>query len=162
MGTPSSAMSAIAGLLTPIVSTGRPPTDSQGGRIVQDRERDEATRTKEAGGQRSSVYIGQVRKQERQNMIYNDAVADSFSARTYLCKRKKRTTKRQCRIFQDKFVNYWTDGAPATNPRVVSVNINSVAVSTNEAKSSFVKHFRTLFLTLSFVHRERAFRIYFA
>lgn len=75
--------------MTPIVSTGRPPTDSQGGRIVQDRERDEATRTKEAGGQRSSVYIGQVRKQERQNMIYNDAAADSFSAATYLCSEKK-------------------------------------------------------------------------
>lgn len=84
------------GSVTPIVSTGRPPTDSQGGRIVQDRERDEATRTKEAGGQRSSVYIGQVRKQERQNMIYNDAAADSFSAATYLCKdyKKKRKEKR--------------------------------------------------------------------
>lgn len=111
--------------MTPIVSTGRPPTDSQGGRIVQDRERDEATRTKEAGGQRSSVYIGQVRKQERQNMIYNDAAADSFSAATYLCSEKKE----QRRMFQDKFVNYWTDGASTSNPRVLSVNINSVAVS---------------------------------
>ncbi|XP_043512585.1 serine-rich adhesin for platelets-like isoform X3 [Frieseomelitta varia] len=50
--------------VTPIVSTGRPPTDSQGGRIVQGRERDEATRTKEAGGQRSSVYIGQTATKE--------------------------------------------------------------------------------------------------
>ena len=79
--------------VTPIVSTGRPPTDSQGGRIVQDRERDEATRTKEAGGQRSSVYIGQVRKQERQNMIYNDAAVDSFSAATYLRSEKKEREK---------------------------------------------------------------------
>lgn len=114
--------------VTPIVSTGRPATDSQGGRIVQDRERDEATRTKEVGGQRSSVYIGQVRKEERQNMIYNDALADSFSAATYLCE-KERKKKEQCRIFQDKFVNYWTDGASTANPRVLNVNINSVAVS---------------------------------
>ncbi|XP_054000514.1 mucin-2-like isoform X2 [Hylaeus anthracinus] len=103
MGTPSSAMSGIGGPVTPIVSTGRPPTDSQGGRIVQDRERDEATRTKEAGGQRSSVYIG-----------------------------------------QDKFVNYWTDGAPATNPRVVSVNINSVASGANEGASTSVPSFENL------------------
>lgn len=82
-------------LVTPIVSTGRPPTVLQGGRIVQDRERDEATRTKEAGGQRSSVYIGQVRKEERQNMIYNDAAADSFSAATYLCKGEKRKRKKK-------------------------------------------------------------------
>lgn len=134
MGTTSSAMSASGGRLTPIVSTGRPPTDSQGGRIVQDRERDEATRTKEAGGQRSSVYIGQVRNQERQSMIYNDAAADSFSAPSYLCKRIQkgnfaREKEKQCGVFQDKFVNYWTDGAGNTNPRVVSVNINSVAVS---------------------------------
>ena len=120
--------------MTPIVSTGRPPTDSQGGRIVQDRERDEATRTKEAGGQRSSVYIGQVRKQERQNMIYNDAAADSFGAATYLRSKKKerkkeRKKKEQRRMFQDKFVNYWTDGASTSNPRVLGVNINSVAVS---------------------------------
>lgn len=81
--------------VTPIVSTGRPPTVLQGGRIVQDRERDEATRTKEAGGQRSSVYIGQVRKEERQNMIYNDAAADSFSAATYLCKGEKEKGKKK-------------------------------------------------------------------
>ncbi|KAK0167246.1 hypothetical protein PV327_004671 [Microctonus hyperodae] len=31
----------------------------QGGRIIQDIERDKASRTKEAGGQRSTVYIGQ-------------------------------------------------------------------------------------------------------
>nr|XP_031836067.1 mucin-5AC-like isoform X2 [Nomia melanderi] len=103
MGTTSSAMSASGGRLTPIVSTGRPPTDSQGGRIVQDRERDEATRTKEAGGQRSSVYIG-----------------------------------------QDKFVNYWTDGAGNTNPRVVSVNINSVAGGVNEGPSSSIVSFDNL------------------
>lgn len=119
--------------VTPIVSTGRPPTVLQGGRIVQDRERDEATRTKEAGGQRSSVYIGQVRKEERQNMIYNDAAADSFSAATYLCKgekrKRKKKKKKQRRMFQDKFVNYWTNGASTTNPRALSVNINSVAVS---------------------------------
>lgn len=83
------------GTASPIVSTGRPPTVLQGGRIVQDRERDEATRTKEAGGQRSSVYIGQVRKEERQNMIYNDAAADSFSAATYLCKGEKRKRKKK-------------------------------------------------------------------
>ncbi|XP_076227889.1 uncharacterized protein LOC116428515 [Nomia melanderi] len=103
MGTTSNAMSASGGRLTPIVSTGRPPTDSQGGRIVQDRERDEATRTKEAGGQRSSVYIG-----------------------------------------QDKFVNYWTDGAGNTNPRVVSVNINSVAGGVNEGPSSSIVSFDNL------------------
>ncbi|XP_071863768.1 uncharacterized protein isoform X7 [Bombus fervidus] len=90
-------------LVTPIVSTGRPPTDSQGGRIVQDRERDEATRTKEAGGQRSSVYIG-----------------------------------------QDKFVNYWTDGASTSNPRVLSVNINSVATAANEGPSPSVPSFENL------------------
>ncbi|XP_050582040.1 mucin-5AC-like isoform X8 [Bombus affinis] len=89
--------------VTPIVSTGRPPTDSQGGRIVQDRERDEATRTKEAGGQRSSVYIG-----------------------------------------QDKFVNYWTDGASTSNPRVLSVNINSVATAANEGPSPSVPSFENL------------------
>ncbi|XP_068970720.1 mucin-2-like isoform X5 [Bombus flavifrons] len=89
--------------VTPIVSTGRPPTDSQGGRIVQDRERDEATRTKEAGGQRSSVYIG-----------------------------------------QDKFVNYWTDGASTSNPRVLSVNINSVATAANEGSSPSVPSFENL------------------
>ncbi|XP_044577248.1 mucin-5AC-like isoform X3 [Cotesia glomerata] len=33
--------------------------NSQGGRIIQDIERDKASRTKEAGGQRSTVYIGQ-------------------------------------------------------------------------------------------------------
>ncbi|KAG9435014.1 hypothetical protein HZU67_02999 [Apis mellifera carnica] len=68
LGTPASTNEMSNALLntqmgtasvTPIVSTGRPPTVLQGGRIVQDRERDEATRTKEAGGQRSSVYIGQ-------------------------------------------------------------------------------------------------------
>ncbi|KOC70261.1 hypothetical protein WH47_06959 [Habropoda laboriosa] len=89
--------------VTPIVSTGRPPTVSQGGRIVQDRERDEATRTKEAGGQRSSVYIG-----------------------------------------QDKFVNYWTDGASTANPRVLSVNINSVASAANEGLSPTVPSFENL------------------
>ncbi|KAK9304499.1 hypothetical protein QLX08_004131 [Tetragonisca angustula] len=89
--------------VTPIVSTGRPPTDSQGGRIVQDRERDEATRTKEAGGQRSSVYIG-----------------------------------------QDKFVNYWTDGASTSNPRVLGVNINSVATAANEGSSPAVSSFENL------------------
>ncbi|KOX74105.1 hypothetical protein WN51_14185 [Melipona quadrifasciata] len=89
--------------VTPIVSTGRPPTDSQGGRIVQDRERDEATRTKEAGGQRSSVYIG-----------------------------------------QDKFVNYWTDGASTSNPRVLGVNVNSVATATNEGPSPAVPSFENL------------------
>ncbi|XP_017758020.1 PREDICTED: mucin-17-like [Eufriesea mexicana] len=89
--------------VTPIVSTGRPPTDSQGGRIVQDRERDEATRTKEAGGQRSSVYIG-----------------------------------------QDKFVNYWTDGASTSNPRVLSVNINSVASAANDGPSTSIPSFENL------------------
>ncbi|XP_029054613.2 mucin-2-like isoform X5 [Osmia bicornis bicornis] len=89
--------------VTPIVSTGRPATDSQGGRIVQDRERDEATRTKEVGGQRSSVYIG-----------------------------------------QDKFVNYWTDGASTTNPRVLSVNINSVATAANEGPAPSVPSFENL------------------
>ncbi|XP_043512594.1 mucin-5AC-like isoform X11 [Frieseomelitta varia] len=89
--------------VTPIVSTGRPPTDSQGGRIVQGRERDEATRTKEAGGQRSSVYIG-----------------------------------------QDKFVNYWTDGASTSNPRVLGVNINSVATATKEGPSPAVSSFENL------------------
>ncbi|XP_076236763.1 uncharacterized protein LOC143180714 isoform X2 [Calliopsis andreniformis] len=93
-GTTSNVMSAIAG---------RPPTDSQGSRIVQDRERDEATRTKEAGGQRSSVYIG-----------------------------------------QDKFVNYWTNGDPATNQRVVSVNISSVASAANEGPSPSVPSFENL------------------
>ncbi|CAL7948303.1 unnamed protein product [Xylocopa violacea] len=86
-----------------IVSTGRLATDSQGGRIVQDRERDEATRTKEAGGQRSSVYIG-----------------------------------------QDKFVNYWTDGATTTNPRALSVKINSVATATNVGPSLSVPSFDNL------------------
>nr|XP_034196669.1 mucin-19-like isoform X8 [Osmia lignaria] len=89
--------------VTPIVSTGRPATDSQGGRIVQDRERDEATRTKEVGGQRSSVYIG-----------------------------------------QDKFVNYWTDGASTTNPRVLNVNINSVATAANEGPAPSVPSFENL------------------
>lgn len=42
----------------------------QGGRIIQDRERDEATRTREAGGQRSSMYIGQVRQGEKNE--FND------------------------------------------------------------------------------------------
>ncbi|XP_034952779.1 mucin-5AC-like isoform X3 [Chelonus insularis] len=44
----------------------RPPSgvtpssiNPQGGRIIQDIERDKASRTKEAGGQRSTVYIGQ-------------------------------------------------------------------------------------------------------
>ncbi|XP_016910547.2 mucin-2 isoform X6 [Apis cerana] len=89
--------------VTPIVSTGRPPTVLQGGRIVQDRERDEATRTKEAGGQRSSVYIG-----------------------------------------QDKFVNYWTNGASTTNPRALSVNINSVASAANVGPSPSVPSFDNL------------------
>ncbi|XP_076387448.1 uncharacterized protein LOC100879044 isoform X10 [Megachile rotundata] len=89
--------------VTPTVSTGRPPTVSQGGRIVQDRERDEATRTKEVGGQRSSVYIG-----------------------------------------QDKFVNYWTDGASTTNPRVLGVKINSVATGSNLGPSPSVPSFANL------------------
>lgn len=42
----------------------------QGGRIIQDRERDEATRTREAGGQRNSMYIGQVRQGEKNE--FND------------------------------------------------------------------------------------------
>ncbi|XP_033210744.1 mucin-17-like isoform X4 [Belonocnema kinseyi] len=73
----------------------------QGGRIIQDRERDEATRTREAGGQRSSVYIG-----------------------------------------QDKFINYWTNDQPNTNPQVLNVKINSVSTaatagSSSEPKTSF-------------------------
>ncbi|KAI4473081.1 hypothetical protein M0802_016324 [Mischocyttarus mexicanus] len=36
----------------------------------------------------------------------------------------------------DRFVNYWTNGAPSTNPRVVSVNINSVASAANEGPAS--------------------------
>ncbi|XP_076750315.1 uncharacterized protein LOC143423111 isoform X1 [Xylocopa sonorina] len=86
-----------------IVSTGRLATDSQGGRIVQDRERDEATRTRQAGGQRSSVYIG-----------------------------------------QDKFVNYWTDGATTANPRALSVRINSVAAARNVGPSVSVPSFDNL------------------
>ncbi|XP_063987399.1 mucin-2-like isoform X11 [Diachasmimorpha longicaudata] len=49
-----------------LLTTEGPPSSAtpssvnpQGGRIIQDRERDKASRTKEAGGQRSSVYIGQ-------------------------------------------------------------------------------------------------------
>lgn len=42
----------------------------QGGRIIQDIERDKASRTKEAGGQRSTVYIGQVsRRKKKPNEI---------------------------------------------------------------------------------------------
>ncbi|XP_016910542.2 serine-rich adhesin for platelets isoform X1 [Apis cerana] len=112
LGTPASTNEMSNALLntqmgtasvTPIVSTGRPPTVLQGGRIVQDRERDEATRTKEAGGQRSSVYIG-----------------------------------------QDKFVNYWTNGASTTNPRALSVNINSVASAANVGPSPSVPSFDNL------------------
>ena len=68
MGTGSNAASEIAGLLTTPSSIGTGPpafapvlnVNSQGGRIIQDRERDEASRSREAGGQRSTVYIGQV------------------------------------------------------------------------------------------------------
>ncbi|XP_015186073.1 PREDICTED: uncharacterized threonine-rich GPI-anchored glycoprotein PJ4664.02-like [Polistes dominula] len=65
------------------------------GRIFQDRQRDEGSRSRESAGQRNSVYIG-----------------------------------------QDRFVNYWTNGAPSTNPRVVSVNINSVANAASEGPAS--------------------------
>ncbi|XP_043489312.1 mucin-17-like [Polistes fuscatus] len=65
------------------------------GRIFQDRQRDEGSRSRESAGQRNSVYIG-----------------------------------------QDRFVNYWTNGAPSTNPRVVSVNINSVASAASEGPAS--------------------------
>ncbi|KAL2738919.1 serine-rich adhesin for platelets-like isoform X1, partial [Vespula squamosa] len=68
---------------------------SGAGRIVQDRQRDEASRSRQSGDQRNSVYIG-----------------------------------------QDRFVNYWTNGSPNTNPRVVSVNINSVASAVNEGPAS--------------------------
>ncbi|XP_066598112.1 mucin-2-like [Prorops nasuta] len=79
-----------------------PPSVAQGGRIVQDQQRDEATRTSEAGGQRSSVYIG-----------------------------------------QEKFVNYWNNGA--ANPPVHSVKLNSVASGINEGqRPSPVPSFKNL------------------
>ncbi|XP_043478281.1 uncharacterized threonine-rich GPI-anchored glycoprotein PJ4664.02-like isoform X3 [Leptopilina heterotoma] len=63
----------------------------QGGRIIQDRERDEATRTREAGGQRNSMYIG-----------------------------------------QDKFINYWINNQPNSNPQVLNVKINSVSTASSQ------------------------------
>lgn len=74
MRVPMNTTENISGLLTtsgpaPITTTITTATttvttpssvNSQGGRIIQDRERDKASRTKEAGGQRSTVYIGQV------------------------------------------------------------------------------------------------------
>jgi len=32
-------------------------------------------------------------------------------------------------MFQDKFVNYWANGQPNSNPAVLSVNIKSEVVS---------------------------------
>ncbi|XP_051166415.1 mucin-2-like isoform X2 [Leptopilina boulardi] len=63
----------------------------QGGRIIQDRERDEATRTREAGGQRNSMYIG-----------------------------------------QDKYINYWINDQPNSNPQVLNVKINSVSTASSQ------------------------------
>lgn len=32
-------------------------------------------------------------------------------------------------VFQEKFIDYWTDDPPGNNSRVISVKINSVTVS---------------------------------
>ncbi|XP_024944681.1 mucin-19 isoform X5 [Cephus cinctus] len=105
MGTRANTASEIADLLPTspnsnlgLASTTGVPSLSgnlQGGMIIQDTEKDEATRSKESGNQRTSVYIG-----------------------------------------QEKFINYWSDSTPNTNPRVLSVKINSAATSANVGPAS--------------------------
>ncbi|XP_034933620.1 mucin-17-like isoform X10 [Chelonus insularis] len=55
----SSITNASPGGLRPPSGVTPSSINPQGGRIIQDIERDKASRTKEAGGQRSTVYIGQ-------------------------------------------------------------------------------------------------------
>lgn len=68
MGTKSNTASEISDLLTGTpnsnigsISSSTPISQNiGGGRVTQDRESDEASRSRESNGQRSSVYIGQV------------------------------------------------------------------------------------------------------
>ncbi|XP_058790419.1 uncharacterized protein LOC131663799 [Phymastichus coffea] len=69
--------------------------NGQGGRIIQDKIKDEVSKISESNGQRNSVFVG-----------------------------------------QEKFVNYWTNGQPNSNPTVLSVNLTSTATASKEGSLS--------------------------
>jgi len=57
---PTTTTTTTAKTTTTTTTTSPSPVAPKGGRIVQDRTKDEASRTNEGQGQRNSVIIGQV------------------------------------------------------------------------------------------------------